>query len=38
MPRTHDDWAALWDSVLPEEMLRLPAELARVLLKRWGGP
>jgi hypothetical protein len=26
--------------VLPEEMLRPPAELARVdaLLKRWGGP
>jgi transposase, IS5 family len=30
MLRTRNDQSTLWESVLPEELLRLPAELARV--------
>ena len=30
MLRTRNDQPTLWESVLPEELLRLPAELARV--------
>ncbi len=30
MLRTRNDQPTLWESVLPEELLRLPDELARV--------
>jgi transposase, IS5 family len=30
MLRTRNDQPTLWESILPEELLRLPAELARV--------
>ena len=32
MLRTCNDQPTLWESILPEELLRLPAELARDLL------
>jgi IS5 family transposase len=30
MLRTRNDQPTLWESILPDELLRLPAELARV--------